>query len=240
MSMDETASTFTPSNHTILIIDDEPDICELLEFKLENEGYQTFSTTNPLEAVSKARDVSPDLIVLDVMMPELDGFRLCSMLKVDSKLKNIPILFLTAKTEVDDRVKGFTRGADDYLTKPFDSRELVARIKVILARTLRKQVAMQGKLLAGGIALDPESHEVTIDGKLIDLTNTEFKLLHLMMERTGRVQSRENLLVNVWNYDTEIETRTVDNHIGRLRSKLGPKGDFVKTVRGVGYKLLAD
>ena len=238
--MDETASTFTPSNHTILIIDDEPDICELLEFKLKNEGYQTFSTTNPLEAVSKARDVSPDLIVLDVMMPELDGFRLCSMLKVDSKLKNIPILFLTAKTEVDDRVKGFTRGADDYLTKPFDSRELVARIKVILARTLRKHVAMQGKLLAGGIALDPESHEVTIDGELIDLTNTEFKLLHLMMERTGRVQSRENLLVNVWNYDTEIETRTVDNHIGRLRSKLGPKGDFVKTVRGVGYKLLAD
>ena len=183
----------------------------MLEFKLKNEGYQTFSTTNPLEAVSKARDVSPDLIVLDVMMPELDGFRLCSMLKVDSKLKNIPILFLTAKTEVDDRVKGFTRGADDYLTKPFDSRELVARIKVLLARTLRKQVAMQGKLLAGGIALDPESHEVTIDGKLIDLTNTEFKLLHLMMERTGRVQSRENLLVNVWNYDTEIETRTVDN-----------------------------
>ena len=240
MSMDETASTFTPSNHTILIIDDEPDICELLEFKLKNEGYKTFSTTNPLEAVSKARDVSPDLIVLDVMMPELDGFRLCSMLKVDSKLKNIPILFLTAKTEVDDRVKGFTRGADDYLTKPFDSRELVARIKVILARTLRKQVAMQGKLTAGGIALDPESHEVTIDGELIDLTNTEFKLLHLMMERTGRVQSRENLLVNVWNYDTEIETRTVDNHIGRLRSKLGPKGDFVKTVRGVGYKLLAD
>ena len=240
MSMDETASTFTSSNHTILIIDDEPDICELLEFKLKNEGYKTFSTTNPLEAVSKARDVSPDLIVLDVMMPELDGFRLCSMLKVDSKLKNIPILFLTAKTEVDDRVKGFTRGADDYLTKPFDSRELVARTKVILARTLRKQVAMQGKLLAGGIALDPESHEVTIDGELIDLTNTEFKLLHLMMERTGRVQSRENLLVNVWNYDTEIETRTVDNHIGRLRSKLGPKGDFVKTVRGVGYKLLAD
>ena len=238
--MDETASTFTPSNHTILIIDDEPDICELLEFKLKNEGYKTFSTTNPLEAVSKARDVSPDLIVLDVMMPELDGFRLCSMLKVDSKLKNIPILFLTAKTEVDDRVKGFTRGADDYLTKPFDSRELVARLKVILARTLRKQVAMQGKLTAGGIALDPESHEVTIDGELIDLTNTEFKLLHLMMERTGRVQSRENLLVNVWNYDTEIETRTVDNHIGRLRSKLGPKGDFVKTVRGVGYKLLAD
>ena len=240
MSMDETASTFTPSNHTILIIDDEPDICELLQFKLKNEGYKIFSTSNPLEAVSKARDVSPDLIVLDVMMPELDGFRLCSMLKVDSKLKNMPILFLTARTEVDDRVKGFSRGADDYLTKPFDSRELVARIKVILARTLRKQVAMQGKLTAGGIALDPESHEVTIDGELIDLTNTEFKLLHLMMERTGRVQSRENLLVNVWNYDTEIETRTVDNHIGRLRSKLGPKGDFVKTVRGVGYKLLAD
>jgi len=238
--MKETASTFTPANHSILIIDDEPDICELLEYKLRNEGFRAESVCNPLEAFGKARDLSPDLIVLDVMMPDLDGFRLCSMFKVDSKLKNIPILFLTAKVKIDDRVKGFERGADDYLTKPFDTRELIARIRVILSRTLTKQVALQGKLFAGGISLDPESHEVTVDGNLVDLTNTEFKLLHLMMERTGRVQSRENLLVNVWNYDTDIETRTVDNHIGRLRSKLGKKGYFVKTVRGVGYKLLTD
>ena len=173
-------------------------------------------------------------------MPELDGFRLCSMLRVDGVLKHVPILFLTAKNEVEDRIKGFNRGGDDYLTKPFDNRELVARIRAILSRSLRKKEALQGKLNGGGISLDPESHEVTIGGSVVDLTNTEFRLLHLMMERIGRVQTRENLLVNVWNYDSEIETRTVDNHIGRLRAKLGDKGDFVKTVRGVGYKFLVD
>ena len=236
----ENDSQFIPSNHRILIIDDEPDICELLEHTLKSKGFQVWSLTNPLEAIGKARDFEPDLVVLDVMMPELDGYRLCSMLKVDSRLKHVPIIFLTAKGEVDERVKGFARGADDYMTKPFDRRELTARIKAVLARSLRKQEAMEGKLVVGGICLDPDSHEVRVDGEAVDLTHTEFRLLHLMMERTGRVQSRENLLVNVWNYDTDIETRTVDNHIGRLRAKLGPKGDFVKTVRGVGYKLLLD
>lgn len=233
-------STFEASSHSVLIIDDEEAICEMIEFKLSKEGYRVSWITNPLEAIGKARDFEPDIIILDVMMPELDGFRLCSMLRVDGVLKHVPILFLTAKNEVEDRIKGFNRGGDDYLTKPFDNRELVARIKAILSRSLRKQEALQGKLNGGGISLDPESHEVTIGGSVIDLTNTEFRLLHLMMERIGRVQTRENLLVNVWNYDSEIETRTVDNHIGRLRAKLGDKGDFVKTVRGVGYKFLVD
>ncbi len=234
------SSTFIPAKQSVLIIDDEPDICELIEFQLQKEGFETSSLSNPLEAIGYARDLQPDLIILDVMMPELDGLHLCSMFKVDSQLKDVPILFLTARSDADERIKGFERGADDYLTKPFDNRELVARSKAILSRTLKKKLTLAGKLRGGGIILDPESHEVFIEDKLVDLTHTEFRLLHLMMERIGRVQSRENLLVNVWNYDTDIETRTVDNHVGRLRGKLGEKGDMIKTVRGVGYKLIVE
>ena len=237
---DNEYSTFNSTGHSILIIDDEPDLCELIEFQLQKEGFRTSTLSNPLEAIGHARDFDPDLIILDVMMPELDGLRLCSMLKVDSRLKNVPILFLTARSDADERIKGFDRGADDYLTKPFDNRELVARSKVILSRTLEKKSIMVGRLKADGIVLDPETHEVFIEDERVELTRTEFRLLHLMMERVGRVQSRENLLVNVWNYDTDIETRTVDNHVGRLRSKMGSKGEMIKTVRGVGYKLSID
>jgi len=237
---DKDYSTFNSSGHSILIIDDEPDLCELIEFQLQKEGFRTSTLSNPLEAIGHARDFDPDLIILDVMMPELDGLRLCSMLKVDSLLKKVPILFLTARSDADERVKGFERGADDYLTKPFDNRELVARSKAILSRTFEKKNILAGKLAADGIVLDPETHEVFIEDQLIDLTHTEFRLLHLMMERVGRVQRRENLLVNVWNYDTDIETRTVDNHVGRLRGKMGSKGEMIKTVRGVGYKLVID
>lgn len=237
---DKNYSTFNLSGHSILIIDDEPDLCELIEFQLQKEGFRTSTLSNPLEAIGHARDFDPDLIILDVMMPELDGLRLCSMLKVDSQLKKVPILFLTARSDADERVKGFERGADDYLTKPFDNRELIARSKAILSRTMEKKEVMAGRLTADGIILDPETHEVFIEDELVILTHTEFRLLHLMMERVGRVQSRENLLVNVWNYDTDIETRTVDNHVGRLRGKMGSKGEMIKTVRGVGYKLAID
>ncbi len=237
---DKDYSTFNSSGHSILIIDDEPDLCELIEFQLQKEGFRTSTLSNPLEAIGHARDFDPDLIILDVMMPELDGLRLCSMLKVDSQLKKVPILFLTARSDADERVKGFERGADDYLTKPFDNRELIARSKAILSRTMEKKEVMAGRLKADGIILDPETHEVFIEDELVILTHTEFRLLHLMMERVGRVQSRENLLVNVWNYDTDIETRTVDNHVGRLRGKMGSKGEMIKTVRGVGYKLAID
>tara|TARA_B100001175_G_C19397834_1_gene584695 strand:- start:128 stop:847 length:720 start_codon:yes stop_codon:yes gene_type:complete len=237
---DKDYSTFNSSGHSILIIDDEPDLCELIEFQLQKEGFRTSTLSDPLEAIGHARDFDPDLIILDVMMPELDGLRLCSMLKVDSQLKKVPILFLTARSDADERVKGFERGADDYLTKPFDNRELIARSKAILSRTMEKKEVMAGRLKADGIILDPETHEVFIEDELVILTHTEFRLLHLMMERVGRVQSRENLLVNVWNYDTDIETRTVDNHVGRLRGKMGSKGEMIKTVRGVGYKLAID
>ena len=166
------SSIFIPSKHSILVIDDEPDLCELIEFQLQKEGFQTSALSNPLEAIGFARDFEPDLIILDVMMPELDGLRLCSMLKVDTQLKDVPILFLTARSDTDERVKGFERGADDYLTKPFDNRELIARSKAILTRTIKKKLAISGKLEGGGIVLDPESHEVFIAEKLIDLTQT--------------------------------------------------------------------
>ena len=222
---------------TVLVVDDEEDVCELVEFQLEKEGFRVEWVTNPLEAIGLARDLEPDLVILDVMMPDLDGFRLCSMLKVDSRLKHVPTLFLSAKDEVEDRVKGFARGADDYISKPFDRRELVARVKAVMARSQKHKEALGGKLRAGGIALDPERHTVEINGDEVKLTATEFRLLHLLMERKGRVQNRENLLINVWNYDTDLETRTVDNHVGRLRSKLGEDGDMIETVRGVGYRL---
>ena len=229
--------TYAAGKRTVLVVDDEEDVCELVEFQLEKEGYRVEWVTNPLEAIGRARDVEPDLVILDVMMPDLDGFRLCSMFKVDSRLKHAPILFLTAKNEVEDRVKGFARGADDYLPKPFDRRELVARVKAVLARSLKQKEALGDKLRAGGIVLDPERHAVEINGDEVKLTATEFRLLHLLMERKGRVQNRENLLINVWNYDTDLETRTVDNHVGRLRSKLGKEGDMIETVRGIGYRL---
>ena len=168
-------STFNSSGQSILIIDDEPDLCELIEFQLQKEGFRTSTLSNPLEAIGHARDFDPDLIILDVMMPELDGLRLCSMLKVDSLLKTVPILFLTARSDADERVKGFERGADDYLTKPFDNRELVARSTAILSRTFEKKNILAGKLAADGIVLDPETHEVFIEDQLIDLTHTEFR-----------------------------------------------------------------
>ena len=224
----------------ILVVEDDLHMRVFITTVLETSGYNATATKDGQEGIRKVKEDPPDLIILDVMMPELDGLRLCSMLKVDSLLKTVPILFLTARSDADERVKGFERGADDYLTKPFDNRELVARSKAILSRTFEKKNILAGKLAADGIVLDPETHEVFIEDQLIDLTHTEFRLLHLMMERVGRVQSRENLLVNVWNYDTDIETRTVDNHVGRLRGKMGSKGEMIKTVRGVGYKLVID
>ena len=186
-------STFNTKNKKILIIDDEPDLCELIEFQLQKEGYKTNSLSNPLEAIGYARDYDPHLIILDIMMPGLDGLHLCSMLKVDSLLNNIPILFLTACSDADEKIKGFERGADDYLTKPFDIRELLARVKVILTRTLMKKHALSYRLESGGIILDPESHEVFINDKLIDLTHTEFLLATFNDGIDWKVQTREPL-----------------------------------------------
>lgn len=219
------------------MVDDEPDVTELVSYRLKREGYTVEVINNPLEIMGKAREFNPDLFVLDIMMPDLDGMQICRMIRADSKLSGVPIIFLTAKGEVEDRIKGLEYGADDYIPKPFDTKELALRIGLILKRTTAPSAPEDSLLQVGDILLDEEIHQVSVAGTILDLTATEFKLLKLLMQRKGRVQSRENLLVNVWNYDTDTETRTIDTHIRRLREKLGDRAGLVETVRGVGYRM---
>ena len=221
----------------ILVVDDEPDVTDLVVYHLKTKGFQVEALNNATASISRVRSFLPDLIILDIMMPELTGIQICRILRADPKLAKIPIIFLTAKSEPQDRIEGFESGADDYLAKPFSPKELVLRIESILRRATGGLQAPTTKLQVGGILLDSETHRVTVHGELIELTATEFKLLRLLMERPGRVQTREHLLLNVWNYSTEIETRTVDTHIRRLREKLGVEANWIETIRGVGYRV---
>lgn len=221
----------------ILVVDDEPDVTDLVAYKLTRAGYEVAAINDPLQIMGKAREFNPDLFVLDIMMPELDGLKICRMIRADKKMKSVPIIFLTARGEIEDRIKGLESGADDYLSKPFDTKELALRIGLIFKRMSHDSVSEKKKLTVADIVLDEEIHSVTLAGKEVELTATEFKLLKLLMARKGRVQSRENLLVNVWNYDTDTETRTIDTHIRRLREKLTPRSSLIETVRGVGYRI---
>lgn len=226
--------------HRILVLDDEPDVTELLEHKLEQEGYRVAVLNDPLMFVAKVRDFEPDLMVLDIMMPELNGMQLCRIARTDPTMKKIPIIFLSACGEAEDRVKGLEVGADDYLPKPFSTKELLLRVKNLINRTrvIVEESSGQSRLEIAGVVIDEELHQLTVDGESVVLTATEFRLLKLLMERKGRVQSRDHLLINVWHYDTDIETRTVDTHVRRLREKLGPYAHLIETVRGVGYRAL--
>jgi two-component system, OmpR family, phosphate regulon response regulator PhoB len=227
-----------PAGKRILVVDDEPDVTELLSYKLKREGYAVESINDPLQIMGKAREFSPDLFILDIMMPDLDGLKICRMIRADPKLRTVPIIFLTAKGQTEDRIRGLESGADDYIPKPFDIKELTLRVGLLFKRTQATPETPPGQLQVSGIVLDEEMHAVTVDGQPVELTATEFKLLKLLMERKGRVQSRENLLVNVWNYDTDTETRTIDTHVRRLREKLGSKSNLLETVRGVGYRII--
>lgn len=226
----------TPAKR-ILIVDDEPDVTELVSYKLRREGYDVAVINDPLQIMGTAREFNPDLFLLDIMMPELDGLKICRMIRADNKLNGVPIIFLTARGEVEDRIRGLESGADDYISKPFDTKELALRIALIFKRAGKEQKEESQELRVGTIVLNEELHQVQLAGQVLDLTATEFKLLKLLMQRKGRVQTRENLLVNVWNYDTDTETRTVDTHIRRLREKLGDQSALVETVRGVGYRM---
>ncbi|MCB1104115.1 MAG: response regulator transcription factor [Opitutaceae bacterium] len=221
----------------ILVVDDEPDVTDLLAYTLKAKGFTVEALNNPNASVGFARTFLPDLVILDVMMPELNGIQICRMLRADPALKHVPIIFLTAKAEEGDRIQGLENGADDYVSKPFSTKELVLRVQSILRRTSEGGQPEVKLLQAGDIVLDIARHEVKLHGQAIDLTATEFKLLRLLMERRGRVQTREHLLINVWNYETEIETRTVDTHVRRLREKLGDQADWIETIRGVGYRM---
>ncbi|MBI5382120.1 MAG: response regulator transcription factor [Opitutae bacterium] len=229
--------TASAAPQKILVIDDEPDITSLLAFNLQANGYVVETLNDPTRSLDRARSFAPDLIVLDVMMPGLSGIQICRLLRADRQLHRVPVFFLTAKVEEADRVQGFESGGDDYICKPFSVKELILRIRSALRRVAEPAVASPRQLRLGGIALDVDRHEVTINGHAVELTATEFKLLHLLMERRGRVQTREHLLLNVWNYDNEIETRTVDTHVRRLREKLGAEADWIETIRGVGYRM---
>lgn len=222
----------------ILIVDDEPDVTDLVAYNLKAKGFVVETLNNPNAAVGFAHAFKPDLAILDVMMPELSGIQLCRMFRADPAFKNIPVIFLTARAEEHDRVQGFETGGDDYICKPFSIKELVLRVQALLRRVSSgaAESVSKNQLHAGRITLDKERHAVTIAGAPLDLTATEFKLLQLLMERRGRVQMREHLLISVWNYETEIETRTVDTHVRRLREKLGREAAWIETIRGIGYR----
>jgi len=221
----------------ILVVDDEPDVTELVSYRLRKEGYEVQVINDPLLIMGKAREFNPDLFLLDIMMPDLDGIKICRMLRADRTLSGVPVVFLTARGETEDRIKGLETGADDYISKPFDIKELILRSGLILKRAGSESSNGTQSLQVGDVVLDEEKHAVSVQGKPVDLTATEFKLLKLLMERKGRVQSRENLLVNVWNYDTDTETRTIDNQIRRLRENRGSEAGIIDTVRGVGYRV---
>ena len=226
-----------PRPKKILVIDDEPDVTDLVAYHLRAKGYQVQTVTNASSSIGVARTLLPDLVILDIMMPDLNGTQICRILRADPKLKNVPIVFLTAKAEESDRVSGFEVGCDDYICKPFSIKELMLRVQSILRRKTDGIPEETRRLQVGRIVVDVERHEATVNDRPVELTATEFKLLRLLMERRGRVQTREHLLINVWNYETEIETRTVDTHVRRLREKLGSEADRIETIRGVGYRM---
>jgi two-component system phosphate regulon response regulator PhoB len=221
----------------ILVVDDEPEAVELIEFNLKQSGYTVSTSADGAEALKKARAQTPDLIILDVMLPEMDGFEICKTLRLDAATSKVPIIMLTAKAAEIDRVLGLELGADDYLTKPFSTRELLLRIKKMLSRNQAPGPAEQ-LLRFGDLTIDTPRHLASWRDKPFDLTATEFKLLTVLAQRSGRVQSRDQLLRDVWEYDSMIDTRTVDTHMRRLREKLGPAAKHLDTVRGVGYRFL--
>jgi two-component system phosphate regulon response regulator PhoB len=229
----------TVKAHRILVVDDEPDVTELLKYKFEQEGYRCDVINDPLLFVGRARDFEPDLIILDIMMPELNGLQLCRIARGDPAMKDIPIIFLTARGEAEDRVTGLELGAEDYISKPFNIKELLLRVGKILSRGVKSAATAKNvRIQISDVVIDEELHQLLVDNENVVLTATEFRLLKLLMERKGRVQSREHLLVNVWHYDTDIETRTVDTHVRRVREKLGRYAHLIETVRGVGYRAI--
>jgi len=226
-------------NHgeTILIAEDEMDVQELVSLHLRNAGFVPVGAANGPEAIRRAKEDSPALILLDIMMAGMNGLEVCRLLKADPATNRIPLIMLTAKAEEPDRITGLELGADDYMTKPFSPRELVLRVKSVLRRSTPAGQQEPPQLKAGEVAVDRERHLVRVRGKQVDLTATEFKLLSLLIERRGRVQSRDGLLNEVWGYGGTIDTRTVDTHVRRLREKLGPGADCIETIRGFGYRV---
>jgi two-component system phosphate regulon response regulator PhoB len=220
---------------TILVVEDEQDILDVVEYNLAEEGFRVVRAEDGLTAMEKVRRERPDAVVLDLMLPGLDGKEVCRRIRQDEEIRHIPVIMLTARADEIDRIVGLELGADDYLTKPFSPRELVLRVKALMRRT-RPEPEKPSSLRYPGLTIDPERHRVEVEGHEVELTATEFKLLHHLASRTGRVQTREMLLDEVWGYPYEGYARTVDTHVRRLRKKLGSQKDRVETIRGVGYR----
>ena len=220
----------TPS---VLIVEDEVDLLRTLEYNFKNAGFAVATTTRGRDAIALAGARPPNLVLLDVMLPDIPGWEVCKQLKAETKTKRIPVIMLTARGEEVDRIVGFELGVDDYVTKPFSLRELVLRAKAVLRRGIPTESPM---LQAGPLRVDVEGHRVQVDGNDVEITALEFRLLYTLMSRADRVQTRETLLNDVWGLHLNVETRTVDTHVKRLREKLGNAGSLIQTVRGVGYR----
>lgn len=220
--------------HTVLVVDDETDILELVAFNLERQQFKVLTADNGISAVQIAKEKLPDMIVLDLMLPGMDGFSVYKELRNDPRTSSIPVLMLTAKGEVNDRIAGLELGADDYVTKPFSPKELMLRVRALLKRT--RKVTVDASLKVGHFLLERNTLKLFLAGQPVDLTATEFKLLRLLVEAHGEVQERDVLLREVWGYSDTMLTRTLDTHIKRLREKLGKYSDCIQTSRGVGYR----
>ena len=222
----------------LLIIEDEKDIVQALEYNLKKEGYSVSKAYDGIQGLKLIKDLSPDLIILDLMLPGVDGLEICRQIKKDPKTENLPVIMLTAKGAEADKVVGLEVGADDYIVKPFSMRELIARVRAVLKRYGKKIKETASLIKFPDLTIDSEKHEVKAAGKIIELTAKEFALLKFLAENQGRVFSREQLLDQVWGIEAAIETRTVDVHMRRLREKLGKAGKHLITLRGVGYKFV--
>ena len=221
--------------HSLLLVDDDPEILTLLQAKLKDEPFEIFTATEGESALNTVRTQKPDLVVLDVNLPGLSGLEICRSLKADNNTRGIPIIMLSARSEEIDRVLGLEFGADDYVTKPFNTQELILRINNVLKRVYKEEEATEG-FTQGDLTVDFLKHEVTVKGQPIQLTLTEFKLLSSLLESVGQVKTREYLLEHIWDHGEGVFSRTIDTHIQRLRTKLKEAGRYIETIRGVGYR----
>ncbi len=221
----------------ILVIEDEQDLASLLEYNLKADGHEPDLARTGAAGIARVKAFRPELVLLDLMLPDISGADVCRLIRELPDGKRLPIIMVTARGEETDRVRGLELGADDYVVKPFSVKELLLRVKAVLRRGDSEPAGSEAVLAAKDIRLDTARHEVTVEGKAVALTALEFKLLKTFLERPGRVQTRETLLSDVWGIEADITTRTVDTHVKRLREKLGPAGDVIETIRGVGYKL---
>ena len=222
--------------HRILVVDDEPDITALVAYHLAKSGYRVSTAATGADALKAAREERPDIVVLDLMLPGLSGYEVLNELRKREETKDVGVILLTARREEADRIRGLSLGADDYLTKPFSPHELALRVGALLRRLAAPAVSAGSTITAGPITIDRAAHRVQLDGMELQLTSTEYKLLLTLLERRGRVQTRPQLLETVWEAQPDIQTRTVDMHIQRLRTKLGEHGGLIETVRGFGYR----